>query len=320
MRIGTCRTAQFAPLMALLPASLTLWTETQALAQTAPVPKPAPPVSALPDTHRIDRITVVGARALSPVAIVVMSGHKEGDPCNQQTLNEMRTNLIQTGNFGMHHPDDPDEWVRVRTEPSALHPELCNVIVIVDENDKIERTTITGSGPIKPEEIQTLLHPGPVYNMEQFKRDLNAIQALYHKRGYVMEFGADAGPDPNQPGVLILPVQVARITEIRIVGNHKTRAYVIRRELDSQEGEFFNRITVNTDAQRLVNLDLFKDIVPVETLIGPGQVRIVLNVVEMSTGSYGGGGSYGQTQGVVGFVEVSDRNFRGAGEMLALHV
>ena len=320
MRIRNCRTALLTPWMALLPASLSLWAGTGALAQSAPFPRPVLSIPSLPDTHRIDRITVVGARTLSPTAIVVMSGHKEGDPCNDQTLNEIRTNLIQTGNFGMHHPDEPEEWIRVRTEESDLKAGRCNVIVIVDENDKIEQTAITGSGPIKPDQILPLLHPGPVYNSQQLKRDLTAIQDLYHKKGYVMEFGADTGPDAVRSGVLNLSIQVARVTEIRIIGNHKTRSFVVRRELDTHEGDYYNRSTFNADLQRLTNLDLFKEINPSETLSGPGQVRLTLNVQEMKSGTYGGGGSLGAAQGLVGFVQVSDNNFRGTAEAVSLHV
>ena len=61
----------------------------------------------------IGEIIITGNKTLSSAAIIAMSGHKVGDPCNDQTITEIRQRLAQSGNFGMHYPGEPEKWIQV---------------------------------------------------------------------------------------------------------------------------------------------------------------------------------------------------------------
>jgi len=309
-------------LAALLPSTLGLIAAlpTPSLAQEAPLAPLTFPRSARTVARRIESITIFGAHSLSREAIIALTNHKEGDLITEQTLSEMTEALLQSGYFGMHHLDHPEDAVKIRSEERNDHPGWVNILIEVDENDTIHQYNITGSGPIKPEEIQSHLHLGLVYNTAQVSRDLHDIQALYNKQGYVVTFGQDLGMDSVRSGVLNLPILVARVAEIQILGNRKTRPFVIRRELETRVGDYYNRNTLREDLRRLTNLNLFKEIDPQELSDGSGKVRVLLNVVEKSSGLYNGGVSAGGTQGLTGFFEVSDANFRGAGESARLHL
>lgn len=292
----------------------------QNAAQTQP-PKPTTPPAPAPGGSRIGEIIVTGNKTLSSAYIIAASGHKVGDPCTDQTLSEMMTNLVKTGYFGQHSSDRED-WVKVHSEEYNPPNGQCKVIIEVDENDTIRSVEITGSGPIKPEEIRKLIHISPdrgqVYNDQQFLRDIQDIQDLYSKQGYTIVFGQDAGPDPKDPTKLNIPIIVARVAEINIVKNRKTRRSVILREMKTKVGDYYNQFTLDRDRLRLYNLDLFDEVLVETHTLGPGRVGITISLVEKRTGTVNFGVGYSNRQQLIGFAEISESNFRGTGEQISL--
>jgi len=93
----------------------------------------------------------------------------------------------------------------------------------------------------------------------------------------------------------------------------KTKPWVITREISLKPGQPFNRRNLEDDIKRLYGTGLFSDVkVTLKPQPDdPGQVAIVLGVVEQSTGSLSGGLGYSQSQGVFGQVQVQDSNLLG---------
>jgi len=289
---------------------------TRAAAQAKPgATTTAPPVA--PGTQRISKIIVKGNKVLSSSAIIIASGHNVGDPCNEQTLDEMKANLTETGNFGIqHNPDDKESWVKVYSEERNGE---CTVVIDVDENDQIKNIQVTGSGPVKAETIINLLHfkaGSSLYNPLYMRSDDLAIEQLYNKLGYIAVLGQDETLDPKT-GVLTIPIVVTRVSEIKIVKAVKTRRKVILRELKTKVGDYFNRKTWNEDLQKIYNLNLFDDVVPREDLT-VGQAVLTLSLPEKRTGNINVGAGYSSRQQLIGRAEISQTNFRGLGETLSL--
>jgi outer membrane protein insertion porin family len=286
------------------------------------VPQEAAVQEANPNQQKglvIGEIIITGNKTLSSAAIIALSGHKVGDPCNDQTLLEMRQNLARSGNFGMHHVGQPEKWVEIIEnieDPSGSGK--CKLTFHVDENDKVEHPQITGSGPIKPEEVAKKIKLSAVYREEDIIRDTQDIQELYNKQGYSISFGPDLGMDPDHPGVLLVPIIVTRVEDIRLVKNKKTKPYVIFREMKTKKGDYFNRITFDKDRARLYNLDLFEEVIPGEEIVGDGKIRLTLNVPEKRTGQISVGVGYSNRQQLIGRAEVSETNFGGRGEAVNL--
>ena len=68
-------------------------------------------------------------------------------------------------------------------------------------------------------------------------------------------------PDPLSPdGVLTIPLQEGVVESIQVVGNKKTRRWVILREMETRPGTVYNEKIVRADRQRLANLEIFKDV------------------------------------------------------------
>ena len=267
----------------------------------------------------IDKITIVGAKALTPSAISISAGVQTGDKVTAEALDALKQRLTATGMFGMHHLEDPDEAVRVRMETAGFPKGHGELIIIVDENDVIKSLSITGSGPVSTDEILKHLHTTGVFSSEQLNRDRKAIQAAYNSRGYLASFGQEFGMDLEHPGTLVVPIVVARVQEIQVMGNKITRAFVIRREMKTKEGGYFNRKDLAEDVQRLGRLGIFSDADPQVEVTAADKISVHLKVKETKERTYNFGSSYGG--GVLaGFVEVKDNNFRGQDESIGLHI
>ncbi|MFD2649551.1 outer membrane protein assembly factor BamA [Devosia albogilva] len=107
------------------------------------------------------------------------------------------------------------------------------------------------------------------------------------------------------------------VERINITGNVKTRDFVIRRELEFGEGDPFNRSLVVRGRNAIRALDFFSA-VEVTTAPGssPDKVVININVTEKSTGEYGATAGYSTTDGILGEVSLTERNFLGRGQYL----
>ncbi len=270
-------------------------------------------------TQVIGDFIITGNKTLSKDAIIALSRHRIGDPCNDQVLSEIKANLSQTGYFGtQHNLDTPEDWVRVQAEDENPPTGKCKVVIRVDENDPIKDFSITGSGPVKIEEVQNLVHAkkGGVYNYIQFQRDAEDIMRLYNSKGYVATLGEGAGMDDK--GVLTVPITVVRVAEIRLVKNRKTQRNVVLRELKTKVGGFYNRDVWQQDRIRLLNLDLFEEVIPGEEIIAPGEIRLTFSLPEKRTGSISVGAGYSSRQQLIGRAEISETNFRGRGEAVNL--
>jgi outer membrane protein insertion porin family len=111
------------------------------------------------------------------------------------------------------------------------------------------------------------------------------------------------------------------IERINIVGNERTKDFVIRREFRLSEGDAFNPLLVDRAKKRLQGLGFFKA-VEVKRRPGSAPDRVVLDVelVEQSTGELSFGAGYSTSEGVIGDVSISERNLLGNGQFLRLKV
>jgi outer membrane protein insertion porin family len=266
----------------------------------------------------ITDFVVIGNKTLSKTFIVLASGAHVGDHYTDQLQADMVAKLYGTGYFGANLADPEVDAVKVHSEAPDPPNGTCKVVIEVEENATIQNITLTGTGPIKPEEVLPLLHftKGAVYSPVKFNRDVLDIQNLYDKRGYVVTIGQDVEIDPK--GVFHVPLVVTRVSEIKLVGLHKTRRYVITREMQTKVGDYLNTNTVIQDRIRLLNLDLFDDVNISTFSAGAGLVGVTINLVEKRTGTVTAGVGYSDRAQLIGFAEVAETNFRGSGEAVTL--
>jgi outer membrane protein insertion porin family len=111
------------------------------------------------------------------------------------------------------------------------------------------------------------------------------------------------------------------IERINIIGNLRTRDYVIRREFRLAEGDAYNPLMVDKAKKRLQVLGFFKT-VEIKRRPGSAPDRIILEVevVEQSTGELSFGAGYSTSEGVIGDITISERNLLGRGQFLRLRL
>lgn len=105
------------------------------------------------------------------------------------------------------------------------------------------------------------------------------------------------------------------VERINIVGNTKTRDFVIRRELGFAEGDPFNRSIISRGKSAIEELGFFSR-VDVSSQPGSAGDQVVINiaVTESSSGDYGATVGYATDQGVLGELSLTERNFLGRGQ------
>jgi outer membrane protein insertion porin family len=107
------------------------------------------------------------------------------------------------------------------------------------------------------------------------------------------------------------------VERINITGNTKTRDFVIRRELEFAEGDPFNRSLVVRGRKEINDLGYFSA-VNITTAPGSSPDKVIINVAvtETSTGEYGASAGYSTSDGILGEVSLTERNFLGRGQFL----
>jgi len=165
------------------------------------------------------------------------------------------------------------------------------------------------------------LNSGNVYNADMVEKSVEAMTIEAAKRGYAFASVRPRGDRNFQTKTINLVFLVeegtrAYIERINIIGNVRTRDYVIRREFDIGEGDAYNRALVDRAERRLKNLNFFKTVkITNEPGSAPDRVVINVNVEEMPTGEFSVSGGYSTADGFMGEVSVADRNLMGRGQL-----
>lgn len=110
------------------------------------------------------------------------------------------------------------------------------------------------------------------------------------------------------------------VERINIDGNVRTLDKVIRREFKLAEGDAFSTARLRRSEQRIRNLDFFETVdISTEEGSAPDQAVINVEVTEKSTGELTFGLGFSTFDGVLGDVQLRERNLLGKGQDLTLN-
>ncbi len=226
----------------------------------------------------------------------------------------------------------------VRIEP-VNGPLGVQLVVQVVPNPVLTRVELLPEdNEIPPQVIEDAFSSdyGRTLNLSELQLRMKELQTWYASEGYAL--ARVTGPTRVSPdGVVQLKVVVGTVAgvEVQFLNKEgettndkgepirgKTKPWVVTREISIKPGEAFNRNQLEGDIKRLYGTSLFSDVkVTLKPIPGnPGEVNIVLGIVEQSTGSLSGGLGYSQSQGVFGQVQVQDSNLFGRAWNLALNL
>jgi outer membrane protein insertion porin family len=167
-------------------------------------------------------------------------------------------------------------------------------------------------------------HPGDVYNATAVDKTVEAMTRRLATLGYAFSDVRPHGVRDNANHTIALAFTIddapkVYVERIDIVGNTRTRDYVIRREFDIGEGDPYNHALIERGERRLTNLDFFKS-VHVSTRPGsaPDRVIVTVQVDDKPTGSVSLSGGYSTLEGPLVEVAFTETNFLGRGQYVRL--
>lgn len=266
------------------------------------VPQPGSPPQALPQ-QKVAEVVVRGNEHISADQILAVVSTKVNDPLNEEKLRNDAQAILGLGYFA-------DAVVRLEPIPGGVR-----VVFVVVENPVITAVEIKGNTVVSAGDIlKTLDVPtGQALNTIAMRRGARAVEKLYQDRGYVLARVSDVSVAPE--GVLTVTLAEGRIEAIRVEGLHKTKEYVLLRELTFKPGDVFNANVVNASLKRLFQLQYFSD---VKAQPGPGTapdtVDVTVQVTEQRTASLSLGVGYSSVGGIQGLVGLRDSDFGGNGQ------
>lgn len=207
-----------------------------------------------------------------------------------------------------------------------------NVFFVTFTIDEGERYTFgevdidTSLAAVDPESLRGALrtHSGDRYNSLEVEKTLEDLTVEIAKSGYAfaeVRPRVDRDFEERKINLTYFIEEGPRvyIERINVRGNDRTREYVIRRELDLSEGDAFNRVLLDQAKRRLRNLSFFKSVrTSTERGSAPDRVVINIDVEEQPTGEVSFGVGYSTSEGFLGDVSISEKNFLGRGQFVKL--
>ena len=171
---------------------------------------------------------------------------------------------------------------------------------------------------------ELLTEAGDVYNASLIDKTTEKLTLAIAETGYAFaRVRPRAVPDLASHTIAITYVvdegPRIYIERINIIGNERTKDFVIRREFRLAEGDAFNPLMVDRAKKRLSGLGIFKS-AEVKRRPGSAPDRVILDVelVEQSTGELSFGAGFSSNEGVIGDVSITERNLLGNGQFLRL--
>ncbi|HEY7652183.1 MAG TPA: outer membrane protein assembly factor BamA [Methylomirabilota bacterium] len=273
----------------------------------------------------IEQIVVEGAQGLTPKQIKAAMDTKEREyiilrgTVQRQRLDEDVDRIIQLYNdYG---------YVQARVESSEIVVDRENaratirVVVVEGPQFKVGGVDVTGNQVLPAEEIRKRidLKTADVFSRSKLRDSVTKITELYSAVGRA---SADVSPVtmqdlPNRVVNLVFEITEGPETyveRINISGNTRSEEKILRREIPMAEGDLFTSQKLARAKQRLTNLNYF-DKVDAKTVPGSAKDKIIVNidVTEKPTGLFSIGGGYSSQDGVLGTLDLSQRNFLGKG-------
>lgn len=274
---------------------------------------------------KIGGIVVIGAQAFSTQKIIgQMKDNHDGDKYKPEMLD---SDIKAIEDF-YHDEGYLKAVVLDHKEKLSLERKKVYITITVKEGVKYMTGDIQFQGNILFDDDELMkalnLKKGTVLSKKNLDEGIKRDKNLYADKGYIycsvtpnIQYDDDA--KRADITVVVNEGQIAYVQDIKIVGNYKTRDYVIRRELAIKAGDKFEASKIRYSCQNLYNLGFFDEVNPdVEPGDAPGKEVLVFRVKERKTGSISVGGGYSSVQGFIGDIKLEEANLFGKGQKVNL--
>jgi outer membrane protein insertion porin family len=280
----------------------------------------------------IDTVVIEGAHGLTPAQIRAVMGTQERDyfifpaAVQRQKLDEDVDRILELYN--------DNGYVQARVESSDILIDrdrakaIIRIVVVEGPLFHVGGVDVTGASVLPTEEIRRriLMKPGDVFSRAKLRESVKEVTDLYSAIGRA---AADVSPVVAQDlanrrinlAFEIVEGPEVYVERINVSGNTRSEEKILRRELTMSEGDLFTSQKLARARQKLINLNYF-DKVNATTAPGSTKDKIIVNidVTEKPTGLFSIGGGYSSADGLLGTLNLSQRNFLGRGWIVSLSV
>ena len=165
-------------------------------------------------------------------------------------------------------------------------------------------------------------HKGEVYSKKSVDEAVfQHIGNLYYDRGYIYSniTPSETVDENNELDIhfIVTEGQQAKINEIKISGNTKTKEKVVRREIRILPGDTFNRSLLERSQREVWMLNYFSNVEPKVAPTGGDQVDLEFVVEEKSTDTANMSAGWSERDKLIGSVGVAMANLFGNGQRLS---
>ncbi len=159
-----------------------------------------------------------------------------------------------------------------------------------------------------------------VFNIETVSSTTEKVNKYLNDKGYIF---ATVEPEYNKhENIVDINYKIsigskAYINRIDISGNNRTLDQVIRRQLNISEGDAYSISAIQKSRRKLINTGFFEMADIESSRIQNDLVDLNVNVKEKSTGNLQIGGGFSSASGLMGNINIKERNLFGTGKELS---
>jgi len=203
---------------------------------------------------------------------------------------------------------------------NPLDEKTLELLITVEEGVKYRfgSLSVEGNEKFTDEKIISsfTMKEGDAFDQEKFTMQLRSVYSLYWDEGYIytdIETENIKADDLLNINLKITENTRAKIRQIKIAGNRRTKEKVIRRQLEIAPGDYFRQSQVLRSQNNIYNLGFFEPDIKLDytPINNNGDIDLSLVVMDKSAGTANGGIGYNSQDKFVGTLSVSQNNLFG---------
>lgn len=163
-----------------------------------------------------------------------------------------------------------------------------------------------------------------IFNEEKHEESMIELYSTYQEIGHLHARIFDERTTRND-SIIDITYELSEglpshIKLVNIVGNTRTKDWVIRREISSLPGQVFSRALLIRSVRDCMALNYFNTVEPEPIMRPDGDVDLEFKVDEKQTAQISAGAGYNSQDKLVGSVGLGIPNFRGVGQNLSFNI
>jgi len=244
-------------------------------------------------------VKIEGNKHLSEKSVENLIIAKEGEEISERDVVRDLRKLYRSGFFSHVEAN----FVRDK--------KLVDITYIVDENPVIKSIEIQGNNIIPDSAIFSVmdLHSSQLMNSSILEADIQNILKIYRAQDYSLADLRSCYYD-TESGILTIEIHEGRIDEISVVGNKRTKDFIVMRNFPLKKGDVFNLSKAKEGISNIFSTGLFNRAY-LSFYINNPLSGVQINLEEKKYLLLKFGAHYDYENKTSGFVEIQDDNLMG---------